>query len=122
MTLQHSITALTGIFVLAFLAETLTEYLLSPWLKPQAPDETDKPAVHMVGNDDDEKAPIQLPRYTLRYAAALVGVVLCVVYAVDALALLGLSSGWPIVGYIVTGLVVGRGSNFVHDFADRWLA
>ena len=39
-----------------------------------------------------------------------------------ALALFDLTSPWPWAGWVVTGILIGRGSNFVHDFASRWLA
>lgn len=45
-----------------------------------------------------------------------VGIVACVVFQVDALHLLGLSSPYgALPGEILTGLVVGAGSNAVHD-------
>lgn len=46
---------------------------------------------------------------TLRCLVALLGVLLCRAFQVDLLAVLGLNSGWPFVGYIATGLLVGRG-------------
>jgi hypothetical protein len=58
----------------------------------------------------------------LRYVAALVGIALCVLYNADLLAMLDLVSPWPWVGNIVTGLIIGRGANSVHDFAFCWLA
>ena len=58
----------------------------------------------------------------LRYTAALVGVLLCVTYEADLLAYFGLFPPWPWIGWVITGLVIGRGSNFVHDFASRWLS
>jgi hypothetical protein len=42
--------------------------------------------------------------------------------AVAGLAMAGLVSPWPWVGNVVTGLIIGRGANFVHDLASRWLA
>lgn len=54
----------------------------------------------------------------LRYSA---GVVLCIAYAVDILALVALVSGWPLVGCVLTGLLIGRGANFVNDFVERWV-
>jgi hypothetical protein len=115
MTVQPQLAALAGIFVLAFLAETLTEYFLRPWIRPEHPESS-----HMA-DDEDLGAARVLPPLALRYAAAVVGVVLAVIYRVDLLAMIGLAPLYPIVGYLITGLIVGRGSNFVHDFADRWL-
>ena len=57
----------------------------------------------------------------LRYRAAAVGVVLCIAYRVDLLALVGLTSGWPYIGPALTGLLIGRGANFVNDFVERWV-
>jgi len=57
----------------------------------------------------------------LRYSAAIVGVGLCLVYAMDLLALVGLTARAPYVGEVLTGLLIGRGANFVNDFVERWV-
>jgi hypothetical protein len=44
-----------------------------------------------------------------------------VVYQVNLLAYFDLVSPWPFVGWIITGVLIGRRSNFIHDFATRWL-
>lgn len=51
----------------------------------------------------------------LMYVALAFGVVLCVAYKVDIPSMLGLvaSHGW--VNWVVSGLIVGRGSNYVND-------
>lgn len=49
----------------------------------------------------------------LRYIALVLGVVVCVGYQVDMLAMLGLPE-MPM-GMYITGLVVGGGSQVVHD-------
>ena len=41
-------------------------------------------------------------------------------YRADLLALAGLASPTPLVGQIITGLVVGRGANYLHDLVSRW--
>jgi hypothetical protein len=96
-------TAIAGILILATLAESLVEYLIAP-----AADEL-----------ADEKPWREI---AMRYIAALVGVALSSLYQTDLLAMLGLVAPWPWVGWVVTGLLIGRGSNFVHDFASRWLS
>lgn len=100
-----TIATLTGIFVLAALAEALVEYLLKPVVDDIAGD------VKATWRD-----------LTLRYTAALAGILLCVLYRADLLTYFDLVPPWPWIGYVITGLIVGRGSNFVHDFASRWLA
>ena len=109
--MYSQITALTGILVLATLVESLVEYFLHPWVKPWG---------------DQEPPPDLQPSLTfrnmlLRYVAAIVAIGLCVLYQVDLLALAGLYSPWPLTGQIITGFIAGRGANFVHDFAGRWL-
>ena len=57
----------------------------------------------------------------LRYVSVLLGVALCIIYRVDLLLYFNLIPPWPWVGSLITGLLIGRGANFVHDFATRWL-
>ena len=87
---------LTGIVALAFLAESLTEYLFGDLLSgPRA-------------------------RY-LKYIACLVGIGLALLYRLDALGpLLGLSPRWAYPGQALTGVLLGRGANFVHDIYSRY--
>jgi hypothetical protein len=101
--------SLALIFVLAFLAETLTEYFAAPWVKPR-------------DIEDLPDAPRGLPRFWLRYIAALVGIALSIAYRVDILALFGLVPWTPWIGYVLTGVIIGRGANYLNDLVDRWLA
>jgi hypothetical protein len=97
-----------GILILAVLTETLVEYFARPLLKPKH-------------DEDAEPVPILDEYPLLRYAAALCAVALCLAYRVDLLALFGLLAFSPFVGYVITGLVVARGSNWLHDFVTKWL-
>jgi hypothetical protein len=99
---------ITAILILATLVESLVEYLIRPIVKPQAP--------------TPEPAAVTWRDMALRYVAALVGVALCILYNADLLALVGLVSPWPWIGSVITGIIIGRGANFVHDFSSRWLA
>jgi hypothetical protein len=107
--MNESIAAVTGILVLATIAEALVEYLLAPIVEAKGPS----------GSKSETAVPWR--SLALRYCAALIGVALSVVYQVDLLAFFNLSSPWPWVGWVITGILIGRGSNFVHDFASRWL-
>lgn len=51
------------------------------------------------------------------WISAVLGVALCVLFGVDGLILLGLPEPMfaPWTGYIVTGIIVGAGSNKVHE-------
>jgi hypothetical protein len=105
------VATLTGILILATLAESLVEYLVRPLVKPWGDGEPPPDARYL-----------EIRTMGLRYVAALVGVILCALYRADLLAIVGLSSPWAWTGQILTGLIIGRGANFVHDFASRWLS
>lgn len=102
-----------GILILAVIVEALVEYFVAPAVKPE-------------GNKPPDPAPqpagVDWRSMGLRYSAAAIGVALCIVYRCDLLSMAGLHSPYPWVGWLVTGLLIGRGANFVNDFASTWLA
>lgn len=89
--------------ILAFLAEGMTEYFFGPLFERLA----NWTGVPELGD--------------LRYIAALVGVGLSFGYALDVLAALGFESVWPWLGQLLTGIMVGRGSNYMHDFIGMFV-
>src|SRR5260221_369596 len=78
------------IFVLTILTEGIIEYLGTP-----------------------------IPTRFKPYAAALLSTLVCVLYNADLLAMLGYPALVPYVGAVLTGLVIGRGSNYVNDLISR---
>ncbi|MEG0803762.1 MAG: hypothetical protein RSF90_02275 [Pygmaiobacter sp.] len=48
-----------------------------------------------------------------------IGVFCSVVYQIDLFALLGLSTGIPYVGSVLTGVLVSRGSNYLFDLIKQ---
>lgn len=82
--------SLAIIFVLSFVVEALVEYLGQP-----------------------------VPARWKPYAGALVGVMLCLAYGADLLARLGYPARVPYVGEVLTGLLIGRGSNVLNDIIAR---
>lgn len=104
------IETLTGILLLAVVVEAIVEYFIKPAVKPnpEAATMQPEPAVDWRG-------------MALRWVSALIGVGLCALYRADLLALLGLQCPLPVAGWVLTGLLIGRGSNFVNDFASRFL-
>ncbi|MFC2059260.1 hypothetical protein ACFLTS_06475 [Chloroflexota bacterium] len=81
----------------AFLCESLTEYLFKDLLKR-----------------------FGINTKYLRYIAALAGVILCLSFGVDLFGdVLGLD-GYGASGEVLTGLILGRGSNYIHDFYSRF--
>ena len=56
----------------------------------------------------------------VKYIALALGVVAAVAYNVDVLAVFGLTSGFPYVNQVVSGLIIGRGSNYLNDIISKF--
>lgn len=96
---MQALVPLGTILALAFLCESLTEYFFKDLLTGLRVD----------------------TRY-LRYISAVVGVALCLVYGVDLFGdVLGVAVRFGPMGQVLTGLILGRGSNYVHDFYGRFV-
>ena len=54
------------------------------------------------------------PSWLWPVVSSVIGVAMCVAAHVDALAVLGVEIVIPFIGQIITGLLVSRGSNFLH--------
>lgn len=50
-----------------------------------------------------------------RIGSAVLGILLCILANVDFFVLVGVELSIPIVGVVLSGLLVSRGANFVHD-------
>lgn len=98
---------------LAFLIEAVVEILVSSWLKRVVVGE---------GNAD-------LRALILRLCSSVVGVLVTMVYGLDLLSavaqIFGVSPIAPavavIVGQVLTGVLLGRGSQWFHDIGVTWL-
>jgi len=93
---------LTIILVFALLVEMLVEYFVKP----------------LIPHSEQDPAPWWATIPYARYAAALAGVGLCVYYQLDILSMMFPAYAANYVGMILTGLLISRGANYVHD----WLA
>lgn len=49
----------------------------------------------------------------------LVGVLVAFVADVNIFALLGIDLKWPVVGVVLTGILISRGSNYIHDLVGK---
>ena len=91
--------AIILIIVAAFLAEAVWETLKMTW-------QPGKLVVDRVG-------------------ALVVGLVVALVFGLDLFALLGFAVYWPglaLVGVVLTGILLSRGSNFIHDLLKSIIA
>lgn len=60
--------------------------------------------------------PEKLKPLTLELISLGVGLILAYETNINALTLVGVETLDPRVGVVITGLVIGKGSNFAHDF------
>ena len=99
MDIKHIASVAGIIFLLAFLVESFVEYFFGLLCK--------------------KIAKLEPYSWLLVYLAAVIGVGLAFVYKFDFISLAGEFLEEPIqtnaIGIILTGLMIGRGSNFVHD-------
>ena len=115
--MNETLSTFAGILILATLVEGLVEFLVKPVFLPQA-EQSSAPA------EEGDKPLVPLKPATrvllLRLISAGLGMLLCVAYRADLLALAGLTTNAPLVGSIITGIVVGRGANYLHDLVSQW--
>ena len=94
---------LAVIFLVAFLVESLVEYLFGA------------PFDHVPG--------MTPYKWVLMYVAMAVGIVGAFVYRFDLIYLIGQYVNAGIVtttfGIILTGAAIGRGANYLHDLVDK---
>lgn len=60
------------------------------------------------------------PRPYLRYVSLALGVVLAVAYKLDIPAIAGISADYAVVNYVVSGIIIGRGSNYLNDIISHF--
>lgn len=62
---------------------------------------------------------IPCPKWVKLVASIVLGVTVCIVWKVGVIGLLGIEGGIPVFDYVVTGIVISRGSNAVNDILSR---
>jgi uncharacterized membrane protein AbrB (regulator of aidB expression) len=98
-------------FSLSFLTESFVEYLF--------------------GTVFDKVVKLAQYKWLMMYVAALVGIGLALYWKIDLIAVIAngvaqMTNNEPawkvsIVGQVLTGITIGRGSNFLHDFLAKYL-
>ena len=104
MELWHTVAVMGVVFLLAFLTESLTEYIFGTLF---------------------EKVSALTPyKWALMYVSAAVGVGVAFYYQLDLINLLAGVLGENIapspVGFTLTGLGIGRGANYLHQVVDTY--
>lgn len=55
------------------------------------------------------------PRPWLRYVSLVLGVIAAFAYQIDIPGMVGLVAISPVANYVVSGLIIGRGANYIND-------
>lgn len=87
---------LAGILFLTTFIEGLITYVFGP---------------SQVNGESGEKK----DRSYIKYVSLALGIALAIAYKIDIPAMVGIVSSYSFVGFVVSGLVIGRGSNYVND-------
>jgi hypothetical protein len=78
---------------------------------------TESSVEYFIGQPMAKSAKLQPYQWLLMYVAAVVGVGLSFYYRIDLLAMIpGANVVASPVGFVLSGLGIGRGSNWLHDF------
>lgn len=56
----------------------------------------------------------------LKYVSLAFGIIVAIFYKVDIPAMIGLNTAIPIVNYCVSGVIMGRGANYVNDIISKF--
>ncbi len=51
--------------------------------------------------------------------ALIVGIAVSILAKIDIFAMQGISLSIPLVGWILTGILISRGANFIHDLFNK---
>lgn len=54
-----------------------------------------------------------------RIGALVIGILVCVLTGIDIFPIVNIPISIPIVGSVLTGIIVSRGANFVHDLLEK---
>ena len=90
-------TALLIVFA-AFVGESINEFLVAPLVD------------RLRGRLDEE-----LRQIIMRWWSALAGVGIAFAFRLDVFLLLDAQAAHPAIGVVLTGLLLGRGSNWMHE-------
>ena len=93
----------------AFVIEAIVEYLAASWLK-------------LVIKSAEWRA------VALRWTAGAIGIFFCSIWGVDLMSAVVSAFGFEPLhtqtafwfGIVMTGLMIGRGANWLHDLAKQW--
>ena len=81
---------------------------------------------YVFGTAFDKFPKLSAYKWTLMYVSLVVGVALAFFYSIDLIALIANNAGGDLaitwVGIALSGLIIGRGANYINDFVSRWFS
>ena len=75
----------------------------------------------MFGESITEIIGAIIPKFSKNYIAIIIAIVLTVLFKIDIFLLFGYTALNPYVAYILTGIILSRGSNYLHNLLDTLL-
>lgn len=54
-----------------------------------------------------------------RIGALIIAIVVCILAKIDLFSIVGIYFEWIVVAYVLTGIIVSRGANFVNDLFGK---
>jgi len=69
---------------------------------------------------DSDSARVLNPRRWLQYVSLGLGVVAAVAYQIDLPGMVGLTAVYPAINWVVSGIIIGRGSNYLNDLVSMF--
>jgi len=69
--------------------------------------------VNMVVTDDDHRLDWRV------IMSAVIGVGVSIAFGIDLFEVIGMAAKVPFVGMVLTGVVISRGSNYIHDILKK---
>jgi hypothetical protein len=107
---EINLTSIVWVVVLAIVLATLVEGFVE----------------YILGTLFDKLPKLAGYKWTLMYVSLLVGALLAFYYSIDLIALIANNAGGNMqaswVGNLFSGLIIGRGANYINDFVSRWFA
>lgn len=81
---------------------------------------------YVFGTLFDKVPALSAYKWTLMYVSLVVGVAVAFYYSIDLVALIANNAGGSLavswVGILFSGLIIGRGANYINDFVSRWFS
>ena len=71
---------------------------------------------YLVGKSTEDTG----ARVWIKYVALVLGAALAAAYKIDIPAMVELSTPVPMINYIISGIIIGRGSNYVNDIVTSF--